>query len=158
MPNSELLYECVQEFALFFANVLVGFRESIPAASIDFRNLDSLPGTGRPFNFACVAHKLNGVAVSLKGPCDDDLSAFLSHGTKLDKIAGRYESSLLLKLTLRCYKWIFVSFVFAFRKGSRALIFLGPKRPPGMNEEDFDLAFAFSIHEQTGAAFRSFCH
>src|SRR5262249_52861470 len=107
---------------------------------------------GRPFQLEAVRCQRRGIELSFEAPGGDDLPARLNEIAQRKKIALRASTGLLRELALGRLERILPFGIFALRDGPRAPIFLGPERPAGMHEQQFDVPARSSIHENAGAA------
>src|SRR5919198_660368 len=69
-----------------------------------------------------------------------------------DEIALRASAGLLLEFAFGHRERVLAFGIFSFRDHPGAGIFLGPKRAARMHEQDLDLGFAPSEHQDAGAA------
>jgi hypothetical protein len=129
-----------------------------PSSPIYLRDFDLHSRARRPLHIARITSKLGGIAVSRKGPGDDNFSAFLSQRTQINEIAHRGKSGFLVEFTLSGGEWFLVRFIFPFGNRLGALVLFSPEWAARMDEKYFDFALALSIHEQTDAAFGCFGH
>ena len=86
-----------------------------------------------------------------------ELTAFLPDRRKLNQVTLGHEIGLLAEFTPRGCDNIVAGFDQALRDGPHASIFLRPKWPPGMGEQDFEIASA-AEYQNPGADLSSLGH
>jgi hypothetical protein len=91
--------EDFQQRLLAFENTLLRFCYRKPTAPIDFGDLNQTLRPGWPFYLTQIAFQVAGIAVSLKGPCCDGLSARLLDHAQVKKYSFGCESCLFLEFT-----------------------------------------------------------
>src|SRR5258708_3756622 len=112
-----------------------------------------MAGPWGPLHFAGIADHFGWIAVALKSPCGDDLSAGLLNGAEIEKGFGYGEAGLFLEFTLRGFEWLLAFEVFAFGDGPCSQVFFREEGAAGMNQEDLETARPAAIHQQTCTAF-----
>ncbi len=125
--------EDFQQRLLACKNALFCFWYREPAAPIDFGNLNQTVRPGRPFDLTPIAFQVLGIAVSLKGPCRDGLSARLFDHTQVKKYPFGCESCLFMEFTPGGIQSVFTFFILALWDGLGIVVLLSPERAAWVN-------------------------
>src|SRR5271170_5408262 len=81
--------ESIEKRRLAFQNTLSALGDGKPTSAIHLGNFDHAARARRPFHLAAIADQRGGVAIALKGPSGDNLTARLLHSAELEKISLR---------------------------------------------------------------------
>ena len=105
-----------------------GLLERKPRPTIDLGDVDHAARARRPLDGAEIAYQQLRVAVAFRCPGTHDFSARLPDFAQINRASRGREAGLLLKLTHRCGKRLFVLGVFTLWDRPGTQVLFSPRR------------------------------
>jgi hypothetical protein len=129
-----------------------GGFEFEPGGAVDFRKLLEAAGFRRPFQRESVAFKSGDVELGAQGPGMDQLAAGLTDGFEGEEISLGRGAGFFLELTEGRRERVFAIRDFPLRDRPGRLIFVGPQRAAGVDEEHFHTGCGAAKQQESGAS------
>src|SRR5688500_15727062 len=130
--------ESIHELRLGAQQLSPSIRRRKPSRPIHLGKFDVAPGFRWPHLLERVAANGAGIAVAFGCEHPHDLAACLLHGAEVYEVAVEIESDLFAELPARGDKRVFVSSVFPFWEGPRAVVLILPEWTTGMGQKQLD--------------------